>query len=155
MNRAWPAHAPSAMGQGPWPSWPKAMSLRPMAFGHGPWALKKNQLERNHFQKFDFEKVTCIFIDFHVFLTIFCLFKSKVGFPGPGSALESFLNALGYSAAKYQPRWSHGDPFQLKKSASHGRPEGRPPLHFRIWRISARFFFNKTPNPTCSSSSHM
>ena len=38
---------------------------------------------------------------------------SKIGSPGPGRASKGFLDALGSILAKYQPKRSHGDPFQL------------------------------------------
>ena len=38
---------------------------------------------------------------------------SKIASPGPGRALESFLDALGSILVKYQPIRSHGDPIQL------------------------------------------
>ena len=57
-----------------------------------------------------------------MFLITFCLIRSKIGSPVSGRALESTLNAWGFSAAKYQPKWSHGDPFQPKKFASHWQP---------------------------------
>ena len=38
---------------------------------------------------------------------------SKIASPGPGRASKGFLDALGSILAKYQPKRSHGDPFQF------------------------------------------
>ena len=74
--------------------------------------------------------------------------KLKIGSPGSGKALESTLNAWGFSATKYQPKWSHGDPFQLKKSASHWRP-GRLGCMSEFGAIPHVIFSIKRPTP-CS-----
>ena len=41
------------------------------------------------------------------------IFWSKNWSRASGSALNSFLDALGSIWVKYQPKWSHGNPFQL------------------------------------------
>ena len=47
------------------------------------------------------------------FFADFGQFWSKMVSPGPGRASKGFLDALGSILAKYQPKRSHGDPFQL------------------------------------------
>ena len=58
-----------------------------------------------------------------IFVYTVCLIGSKIWSPGFGRALKSFLNALGSSATKYQPKWSHGSPFQPEKLAGAYRPD--------------------------------
>ena len=50
---------------------------------------------------------------FGPFLADFGQNWSKIASPGPGRASKGFLDALGFILAKYQPKRSHGDPFQL------------------------------------------
>ena len=50
---------------------------------------------------------------FGPFLADFGQNWSKIASPGPGRASKGFLDALGSILAKYQPKRSHGDPFQL------------------------------------------
>ena len=67
------------------------------------------QIAENHFQKFHLETSHV----FYCFLMSFCWNWLKMGSPASGNALKRFVNAWGSPAAKYQPKWSHGDPFQL------------------------------------------